>query len=620
MLGAMLTLGGAAQKAAERADFARWRQTSANLLKQLKLDYPLAELRHWTVLLLPLFLFLLFWSSVSQPVSGGIFDTLGTESGAELHLVDLNSTFNLTSSSLVNARSLQLILAFSMVIAGIFAVQGTRQNFSRYPYVLRVGLIYLFILIWLGVAAWRVTLSDEQFIAPSIDFLGWESQEWSIVALICIALGMFFYGLLSNRNPRNFEFSLVLIMVSGLVMLAPLNMDQYQTNVSTLVAVWIMFGLGMNIVVGYAGLLDLGYVAFLAIGAYTYAFLSPINTQAKLNRTELNDLGWAIYIGLVVVPLVVFGASLAWHRLGRGNTSNRPAATSALKRLAPLWKNQPPLLVTLALIGVAVGATFLVRAVLEASGQLEVWQFSPFLVSLFVAMFAAAFAGFVLGVPVLRLRGDYLAIVTLGFGEIISLSLRNLSNITGGPSGAVRLPQPVADDTPALTASLAVLYLNVVFILLIILLANRLRNSRIGLAWLAMRSDEDIAQSMGINLVNAKLLAFSIGAGFAGVAGMLLAANQPGGIFPESFTLQQSINVLALVIIGGMGSIPGVIIGAIVLVGLPEILRPVQEYRIMAFGLLLVVTMVVRPSGLLPTPPPALEAEAQNLYQSRREE
>jgi branched-chain amino acid transport system permease protein len=159
------------------------------------------------------------------------------------------------------------------------------------------------------------------------------------------------------------------------------------------------------------------------------------------------------------------------------------------------------------------------------------------------------------------------------------------------------------------------LYLTITGAMLVILVSLRLRHSRLGRAWKAMSSDEDIAQAMGINLVNIKLLAFSIGASFAGFAGMIFASRQTS-IFPNDFSLDVSINVLALVIIGGMGSIPGVVVGAIALIGLPELLRPIESYRILTFGLLLIVSMIALPRGLMPSPPPALEEEARRLAEA----
>jgi branched-chain amino acid transport system permease protein len=272
-------------------------------------------------------------------------------------------------------------------------------------------------------------------------------------------------------------------------------------------------GIGLNIVVGFAGLLDLGYVAFFAVGAYTYGLLSA-----------------------------------------------------------------PESYIVLSLPGFE-GVTF--------------WAGLP------IAIFVGAFAGVLLGAPVLRMRGDYLAIVTLGFGEIIRLLLINLRDYTGGPGGVLDIPAPTILGHD-LGDPKGILYLAMVFGVVATILTLRLRDARLGRAWIALREDEDVAQAMGINLISIKLLAFGAGAAFAAAGGALYAARQVN-IFPDNFALDVSINVLSLIIIGGIGSFEGVILGSIALIGLPEILRSVSEYRIIAFGAVLIAMMILRPEGFLPS-------------------
>jgi branched-chain amino acid transport system permease protein len=233
----------------------------------------------------------------------------------------------------------------------------------------------------------------------------------------------------------------------------------------------------------------------------------------------------------------------------------------------------------------------------------------PFWVALPIALVFAAISGILLGIPVLRLRGDYLAIVTLGFGEIIRiLALSDmLKPYIGGPQGIMETPPPYFFGVP-LSDPRYLYYLILAACLVVVFISLRLNDSRIGRAWIAVREDEDVAQAMGINLVAAKLMAFAIGACFAGVGGAIFAARQ-GAIFPMDFTLFVSINVLCLIIIGGMGSIPGVITGAFFLIGLPEVLREVDEYRVLAYGAGLVIMMLVRPGGLLPSARRRLELE-----------
>jgi len=276
--------------------------------------------------------------------------------------------------------------------------------------------------------------------------------------------------------------------------------------------------LGLNIVVGLAGLLDLGYVAFFAIGAYTMALLTAPTPH---------HLMWNFWIALP--------------------------------------------------IGIGL----------------------------------AAITGLLLGAPVLRMRGDYLAIVTLGFGEIIRILSKSdaLTSFTGGPKGVPSIGGPTLFGKP-FESPINFVYLIFIAVLLIIFVTNRLQNSRIGRAWEAMREDEIVSRAMGINTLKQKLLAFAIGAAFAGLGGAIFASrNQFTG--PEDFSLMVSINVVALVIVGGMGNIPGVIAGALVLKGLPEVLRQLQDYRVLVFGALLVVMMLWRPAGIIPSSRRKMEIEKE---------
>lgn len=228
-----------------------------------------------------------------------------------------------------------------------------------------------------------------------------------------------------------------------------------------------------------------------------------------------------------------------------------------------------------------------------------------------LAIGIAALTGIILGFPVLRLRGDYLAIVTLGFGEIIRILVRSdlLSDYVGGPQGIRDIAGPSLFGID-LSTDRAYMMLIILSIILAIFVTIRLQSSRVGRAWVAMREDETVAQAMGINTYTHKLMAFAIGAAFAGLGGVLFASrNQYIG--PEDANLLVSINVLAVVIVGGMGSIPGVFLGAFVLKGLPEILRQLEDYRILAFGALLVVMMIVRPEGLWPSTRRRLEMQEE---------
>ncbi|MCX7939214.1 MAG: hypothetical protein N2545_07225, partial [Thermoflexales bacterium] len=313
-----------------------------------------------------------------------------------------------------------------------------------------------------------------------------------LLAMLAIASGMFALRATRAGLEQRGVAGALLIGVAAL----PFTLDQFQNAVMGIVFIFVMMGLGLNIVVGYAGLLDLGYVAFFAIGAYAYAFLSAPFSSPWFSQ-QLAQLG--------------------------------------LPTTQPL---------------------------------LSFWQAIPLI------MLLGALGGVMLGVPVLRLRGDYLAIVTLGFGEIIRLFMLNLADLTNGPRGLLNIAAPTLFGYN-LGNPRDIFILALVGSAVIAFVALRLERSRIGRAWMAMREDEEAAQAMGIHLVRAKLLAFAIGATFAALAGQLYAARQVN-IFPDNFSLFVSIDALALIIVGGMGSIPGVVLGAIALKGLPEVLRGVD--------------------------------------------
>jgi branched-chain amino acid transport system permease protein len=341
------------------------------------------------------------------------------------------------------------------------------------------------------------------------------------------------------RIARNSPLRIVLyVAIAGLLLAAPFlieaTLGRAWVRIIDIALLFVMLALGLNIVVGYAGLLDLGYIAFFAVGAYTYALLA----------SPQFDLHWSFFALLPLGALV------------------------------------------------------------------------------------AAFFGVLLGAPTLRLRGDYLAIVTLGFGEIVRIFLNNLNrpyNITNGPQGITLIdPLHIAGADLAKTHTVAGItiaslhsyyFVFLVCALLAVFISVRLENSRIGRAWVAIREDELAAAAMGINTRNVKLLAFAMGATFGGVAGGLFASFQ-GFISPESFTLLDSIMVLCMVVLGGMGNVAGVVLGAVLLTALPEALRyagPLQQalfgavyidpsdLRMLLFGLALVLMMLFRPAGLWPS-------------------
>jgi len=314
----------------------------------------------------------------------------------------------------------------------------------------------------------------------------------------------------------------------------PFTASRGAVDVMTLSLIYVMLGLGLNIVVGFAGLLVLGYAAFYAVGAYAYALLAE-------------------------------------HY------------------------------------------------------SLSFWLSLP------VAGTLAAFIGFLLGLPVLRLRGDYLAIVTLGFGEITRLLLNNLNVLTGGPDGIGNIPRPTlfglefsrraseggttfheffSLDYSGDYGVIFMYLLGLALVLLTLFVINRLLRMPLGRAWEALREDEIACRSLGLNPTTIKLSALTLSAAFAGLAGAFFAARQ-GHINPESFTFIESAMVLAMVVLGGMGSQFGVMLAAIAITALPELARGFDEYRMLAFGLVMVLMMIWRPQGLIPAVRPRMELPEQ---------
>ena len=308
----------------------------------------------------------------------------------------------------------------------------------------------------------------------------------------------------ASGAPARMRAAAPALVVAGLVALG-FTADDYLLDVAVLAGIYAILGLGLSIVIGQAGLLDLGYIAFYAIGAYWTALLST-------------------HLGLSFWILMPTSAALA------------------------------------GLFGVA------------------------------------------LGYPTLRLRGDYLAIVTLGFGEIIRITLNNWRELTNGPMGIMNIPHPRIALFPvgAFEFGLKVqaYYFFVLGLaVLSVFVVRRLVHSRVGLAWKAIREDELAAGVMGVNVRRTKLLAFALGASFAGLAGSFFAA-RAGFVSPESFTFAESVLVVCIVVIGGAGSLLGVIAGAVVFIALPELLREMARYRMLAFGAAMVFLALFRPQGL----------------------
>lgn len=304
-------------------------------------------------------------------------------------------------------------------------------------------------------------------------------------------------------------------------------------SVLFVVVVYMIVAVGLNVVIGLAGLLDLGYVGFYALGAYSVA---------------------------------IFGSS----------------------------------------------SSPVVESLQERFGLSEEWAV-PFAICIPIAILVSLVAGVILGAPTLRLRGDYLAIVTLGFGEIIRITARNLDDVTGGAKGIVGVPTPPGPEIDGRAFFNTVdaerwYWLALVVLILLIFMAFRLEDSRVGRAWLAIREDEDAAAVMGVAAFKYKLWAFAIGATLGGLAGLLFGSKQQY-VEPNAFMVNLSFLFVAMVVIGGSGNVWGVLLGAFLLTYLPERFREFQEWRPFAFGLALVAVMILRPQGLVPNRRRAKEFE-----------
>ncbi len=375
-----------------------------------------------------------------------------------------------------------------------------------------------------------------------------------------------------RHKPRQAYASMAAVL--ALMLVFPFVASQFGNSwvrIIDIALLYIMLALGLNIVVGFAGLLDLGYIAFFAVGAYLVGLFSSPQFAALLESV--------IYYS--------------------------PALGEAL-------------------------VSFFGPEIQQNGIHLSVWAIVP------LAAIVAGLCGALLGAPTLKLRGDYLAIVTLGFGEIIRIFMNNLNdpiNFTNGPQGinmidpirvfGVSLAGEAGSQATVHIGGFSMPSVNAYYFLFLFLtiatifITSRLQHSRLGRAWVAIREDEIAAKAMGINTRNVKLLAFAMGASFGGVAGAMFGAFQ-GFVSPESFSLTESIAVLAMVVLGGIGHIPGVVLGGVLLAALPEVLRHVVEpaqqalfgtvvieaevLRQLLYGLALVLIMLVRPAGLWPSP------------------
>ncbi|MEE1930521.1 branched-chain amino acid ABC transporter permease [Streptomyces sp. TRM 70351] len=399
-------------------------------------------------------------------------------------------------------RRLAALLALAVLMTLVTGVQGTHRNLM---YAMREDFTSALFLVWLGLAL--LVWAGREFLTPQL--------VGAVAASRAVARGPVASVRGAWRDDRRVRWG-VLAGAAALVVFVPSVLDRYwQTVLVDQIAIYVLVAIGLNVVIGWAGMLDLGFIAFFAIGAYSAAYWTgalPVAPPVVLNN-------------FAVLPIAV--------------------------------------------------VTCLV-------------------------------AGVLLGAPTLRLRGDYLAIVTLGFHEIVYLTAKNLGDVTGG-TGGVKVERFALDlgfwsYEWGVVDQLPYYYLLLVFIALVLFLFVRLEHSKVGRAWTAIREDEVAAAATGVDTVRYKLLAFAIGASTSGVAGVAYAS-KVGYINSENFVILLSVLVLAYVIFGGMGSLAGVLFGAAFLVWLPEALRTVVDPkdRYMYLGALLVVMMIYRPQGVIPS-------------------
>jgi branched-chain amino acid transport system permease protein len=483
-------------------------------------------------------------SNLSLTLLGGL--AVGIVSSLPVLLLIFLATVLDVGEIFVNVnRNLLEILTFDndsrvlggLTMAGFITLAGVvGMLLMLIPQRFRQGVLTAVgVTLGVGILGELVTLVFRQFVPRDFIEIFFRRDELKLngaltVFGISLALSLLwsFYGAtirenyrsMPSRQQRNVERGGFTALGIFLLVL-PWILGAFLSNVTNSIGLYILMGLGLNIAIGLAGLLDLGYVTNFAVGAYVMGVLTstgPLGVQEQLGIEFLNF-----------------------------------------------------------------------------------WLVLP------IAVLCAMFTGFIFAVPVLRMRGDYLAIATLGFGEIIGkLAVSDaLSPVIGGAQGVLFIPSPMisipfTDVTLEFQEPQMLYYVILGACALALFVSIRLNNSRTGRQWMSIREDEDVAAAMGIDTARSKLLAFTLSAATGGLAGAIFAA-QVDSVFPNSFRVLVSINVLSLIIVGGMGSVPGIVLGAVVLIGMPELLREFSEYRLLLYGVLLVFMMTSRPEGLIPS-------------------
>lgn len=487
----------------------------------------------------------------------------GLIAGAGLaFLVEVLNNFNVRFMFVAMSPKLLVFLSFGVnaelasaaLLAGGLVLGAFGGLLYGLPHTVRKPLIVGLASVWfIGLFAELILLASQFEVMEDIRnfFFTWEGQtlEGAIV-VFCVAVAisgfwtargaatMTSFRAMPNGQQKTIRYMLWLL-AAVLFILFPMAAGSFFGQVLMLVGLYALMGMGLNIEIGLAGLLDMGFVAFFATGAYTIAlFTIPEDASACVSP----PCDYLIKI-----------------------LDDRPLT----------WFEALP-----------------------------------------IAMFASLCMGVLFGIPVLKVRGDYLAVATLGLGEIIRVVVVSdmAAPMLGGSQGLLSIPRPVLFDFE-FSDPIHLFYLTLVSTIIAAYFAWALENSRLGRAWMAIREDEDVGQALGVNLVDVKLLAYGLGAVFAGLAGAIFAA-MLASIYPHSFQLLISINILALIIVGGIGSLPGVIVGSAMLIGTPELLREFGEFRFLAYGIVLVIMMRVLPLGLWPSS--VRKRELQTLEDAER--
>ncbi len=469
-------------------------------------------------------------SAVAGVITGGLLAALVLA----IQLFDLRAIFVALSPALFQALTFGLGLPLGiLLLAGAGALLGVLgAALSLAPATLRRPVLVGFaFVVFFGVfqELIQIMMQYGAFVGVLRDAIyTWEglSPEGAVAIFVVTALAAYIWTKTlhdavrrrtARFTPTQHAYAKAAKIAGGVLLLVlfPIVAGSYIGQVMMLVGLYTLMGMGLNLEVGLAGLLDLGFVAFFAVGAYTTAILTADSSHALASYTVLQSLTY--------------------------------------------------------------------------------WEAMP------IAVIFSVIGGVLFGIPVLGVRGDYLAVATMGLGEIVRVTVQSdmAAPLLAGAQGILQIPKPrlfgfeLGDPVDLFFVTLAASALAAYC-------AWRLENSRLGRAWMAVRDDEDVAQALGINLVKVKLLAYGLGAAFAGLSGSIFATMLTS-IYPSSFQLLISINVLALIIVGGMGSLPGVVLGAVALVGLPELLREFGEYRYLFYGAALIIMMRIRPEGLWPS-------------------